>query len=301
MQDRYAGDIGDYLKFGILRALSGDRHVGIAWWRFPNESHNEDGKYTAYLKDPETWARYDQKLFAALQKVVAGCRSIKALEAANLLPNASFFNEPYPAKEPWQNRSKARSDWFARARKTLAQSQILFVDPDNGLAPTSFKPTQAKAGKSITLCEVAALRQEGRCLIVYHHQTRKAGGHLQEIAWWAKRLRRCGFNTVDALRAKPWSPRVFFLLDATRQIREKAAALQSRWTGHISWHPHIADEAPAMDTEINRWNDARGIEMLGNVKRTVSLLTPEEEADNAKHDEVVKQARAIARADWPTE
>lgn len=41
--------------------------------------------------------------------------------------------------------------------------------------------------------------------------------------------------------------------------------------------------------------------MLGNVKRTVSLLTPEEEADNAKHDEVVKQARAIARANWPTE
>ena len=32
MQDRYVGDIGDYLKLGILRALSPGYRIGIAWW-----------------------------------------------------------------------------------------------------------------------------------------------------------------------------------------------------------------------------------------------------------------------------
>ena len=38
MQNRYVGDIGDYLKLGILRALSPGYHLGVAWWLFPDES-----------------------------------------------------------------------------------------------------------------------------------------------------------------------------------------------------------------------------------------------------------------------
>ena len=38
MQNRYVGDIGDYLKLGILRALSPGYHLGVAWWLFPDEA-----------------------------------------------------------------------------------------------------------------------------------------------------------------------------------------------------------------------------------------------------------------------
>lgn len=29
MQDRYAGDIGDFVKYGLLRAIRGSRRLGL--------------------------------------------------------------------------------------------------------------------------------------------------------------------------------------------------------------------------------------------------------------------------------
>jgi hypothetical protein len=46
-----------------------------------------------------------------------------------------------------------------------------------------------------------------------------------------------GFQTVDALRAKPYSPRVFFLLNAPAEIRQRAEQIAVHWKGLITWHP----------------------------------------------------------------
>ena len=42
---RYVGDIGDYLKFGLLRALSPGHRLGVASWLYPDENHNRDGRH----------------------------------------------------------------------------------------------------------------------------------------------------------------------------------------------------------------------------------------------------------------
>ena len=55
MQDRYAGDIGDFGKYGLLRALCGeDGHgpalrLGVLWYRVLEAEENNDGRHTAYL------------------------------------------------------------------------------------------------------------------------------------------------------------------------------------------------------------------------------------------------------------
>ena len=47
MQNRYTGDIGDFSKLGLLRALSNaGLSIGLNWYLTPNETHNEDGKHT---------------------------------------------------------------------------------------------------------------------------------------------------------------------------------------------------------------------------------------------------------------
>ena len=56
MQDRYAGDLGDFLKFGLLRWLAppggpASPQLGVVWYLTANEKHNGDGKYITYL-DP---------------------------------------------------------------------------------------------------------------------------------------------------------------------------------------------------------------------------------------------------------
>jgi hypothetical protein len=94
----------------------------------------------------------------------------------------------------------------------------------------------AKAGKSVLLTELHELARPGRCLIVYHHQSRRKGGHQCEIIYCAERLRASGFATVDALRAKPYSPRVYFLLNAPLDVQRRAKQIAVDWQEWFTWH-----------------------------------------------------------------
>jgi hypothetical protein len=50
VQDRYVGDLGDYLKLGLLRWLTTGTsapRVGVVWYRTVDEAHNADGKHIA--------------------------------------------------------------------------------------------------------------------------------------------------------------------------------------------------------------------------------------------------------------
>ena len=97
-QNRYVGDIGDYLKLGILRALSPGYRLGVAWWLFPDEVHNGDGRHIGYLNRPEQWRHFDPDLFDILVGVVSsGQRNVRALEASNILPGAIFADAVIPS------------------------------------------------------------------------------------------------------------------------------------------------------------------------------------------------------------
>lgn len=240
MQNRYTADVGDYLKFGILRALSPGYRLGVAWWLYPDETHNTDGRHVDFLSRPAQWRHYDPGLFDALGGIVsASQRHVRALETADLLPGAIFHSDVIRTNEAITQRRQVRQEWFETVLATLHEADLVFADPNNGLEPDGYSHGSAKAGKSITVAELRAFARPGRCLIVYHHQTRRTGGHHAEINYWAGRLRQAGFTTVDALRAKPYSPRVFFLLDALDDVRRRAAEIERTWLGLISWHPDV--------------------------------------------------------------
>src|ERR1700722_19113111 len=223
MQNRDVGDIGDYVKLSILRALSPGYRLGVAWWLYPDETHNTDGRHISYLQRPDPWWKFHPQLFDALEKIVpSGRRNVRALEAANLLRGAIFAGTPIPVDDPLRESLQKRQQWFNAVQRTLEEADLVFVDPDNGLEPAGYRPGLSKAGKSIMFTELRALATPGRSLILYHHQTRWKTGHHAEIEHWADRLRGCGFATVDALRAKSHSPRIFFLLDAPADIRQRA-------------------------------------------------------------------------------
>ena len=238
MQDRYVGDIGDYVKLAILRTLSPGRRLGVAWWLYPHKGPDGDGRHVDYLDNPDRWRAYDPPLFDLLRSIVRDDRrTVETLELG--LPSSALIaRESIPGRDtPVAHRSLERAQWFSRVTVGLAEADFIFADPDNGLEPKTFSLGQGRAGKSITLAELKALDRPGRCLLVYHHHTRMKGGHDFEIGHWAARLRDSGFTSVDALRAKPYSPRVFFLLNAPQDIRLRAEALARTWGDLITWHP----------------------------------------------------------------
>jgi hypothetical protein len=240
MQHRYVGDIGDYIKLGILRALASERRLGVAWWLHPDEGAPGDGRHIGYLEKPSEWRAYDPALFDHLRSVVrSGRRDISALENEIILPGTTFHSEALPVNIPPKLRAQERRNWFESAQHRFRTCGLLFLDPDNGLEPRRYRPAGRKSGKSVMWAELEALRRPDRPLIVYHHQTRFKGGHLDEIRHLAISLRDSGFRQIDALRASPYSPRVFFLLDGDSALRDRAAHLCHRWSERLSWHADL--------------------------------------------------------------
>jgi hypothetical protein len=109
MQNRYVGDIGDFVKLSILRALSSGYRLGVAWWLYPDESHDLDTRHIGYLQQPDLWWHLDPRLFDVLEQIIkSGQRNVRPLETANILPGAIFASEMIPVAAPTADRPHLR-------------------------------------------------------------------------------------------------------------------------------------------------------------------------------------------------
>lgn len=236
MQNRYIADIGDYLKFAILRELSPGRRLGVLWWLFADEDHNRDGGHREYLERPKEWRHFDPELFDTLYKIDEGKQhNVHSIENSSILPRAAFVSDQIPYTcLPFSRRPEERIRWFQRAKALVLNCNLLFLDPDNGIASDKLRLTCRRAGKCVTIKELQELTEQNCAIVVYHHQTRYPGGHFQEIENLRNRLKDAGLRTTAVLRAKPWSPRLFFILNGDGELLERAERIAQSWPDRIS-------------------------------------------------------------------
>lgn len=179
MQDRYAGDIGDFGKLGLLRALrSSDMSIGVNWYLIPDETHNGDGSIVDYLKYREC----DESLWQGLREIIdSGSRSVDSLEDEKIL-QATFFSECLDFRGvKKRDRISLREEWFQRSLSSMADSDLVFVDPDNGLIVPS-KVGTTKENKYVTPDELAAYYAQGSSLVYYQHKARyKDSFYVQQL------------------------------------------------------------------------------------------------------------------------
>ncbi len=227
MQNRYAGDVGDFVKISLLRFLSHGRKVGIAWYLFADEGHNSDGRHIGYLKQSAEWRYLDPELFDLLTAVVNGERTVEALRRA-FDPAVRFISEPVPVVAPAKARSFARSHWFEASRNKLSHCNLVFADPDNGLVDDQEWRRRTRVfGKQMPLSEARAL-SEGRCTVIYHHNSRFKGGHDAEVDHWLNQLAMPAL----AVRATAYSCRTFFIVNPDAEIVERTKDFCRRWGNH---------------------------------------------------------------------
>ena len=183
MQDRYAGDIGDFGKFVMLKTLmrlSGGRlRLGINWYHVAmHESGSNDGRHTRYLgasRSSKLFEQCDPALYATLRGIVNnGERSILSLEQASILPaNTVFYSRPLPKGiGRYKEREGTRLEWFAQSLSVLGSSDILFLDPDNGIQTRSVKITQKQAVKFAFVDELQTYLEQNKIVIIYNHRDR---------------------------------------------------------------------------------------------------------------------------------
>ena len=232
MQDRFVGDIGDFAKYGLLRALSQGRRLGVAWYLMPDEAHTNSGNRLKYLERPDLWRGKDPALFDVISEVTSNCgRTVKAIERSGILGETIFSSERLETKKTKsEDVTEFRRGWFRRTVETLSGCDIVFADPDNGLCPDNrFKSSQRTNWKSIPWSEAAYLTAD-RVGIVYHHNSRFKGGHREEIAHWMKELPACS----AAVHWRRESPRTFFVVNADTLTRARLQDFEANWHGSCS-------------------------------------------------------------------
>ena len=217
---------------------------GVIWYRVADETHNGDGRHISYLKksaksvkdksveddnDPR-FRDCDAHLYDALAKIVFQDqdRSITALEKADLLPGAVYWNERI---------APPRSRWFDGALDKTASCDLVFVDPDNGLAWTEGSP------KHVFLDEIRSLvqRKSRPSVVIYHHVD-----HLSDTAEekTERQLERLSSELGLSLAERPfgvlfrrWAVRAFLILpnqDHRDMLMERTKALVQKW-GKDEW------------------------------------------------------------------
>jgi len=234
MQDRYSGDVGDYGKFGLLRHLFNDSeyHLGINWYLYPDEKHNEDGKFTKYLLDPQ-YGQCDTELHHKLSKVVSNTRCVRAIEEAGLFDcETSFFSNtvdfyseaPGQTKANKEKRTFLRTEWQRKAASNLSDCDVLFLDPDNGLEIESCRSlNQKRSGKFAYFEEINKFHNDKEITIIYHHLNRHKnhGTHAEQIRNRSQELKTKidSAHTIYCLRYKPYSPRAFFVIASSKAVK----------------------------------------------------------------------------------
>jgi hypothetical protein len=247
MQNRYTGDVGDFGKFALLSALSGtDLTLGVMWYLNEAEEANSDGRFTKY----EQLRPCADVLYAKLSLILQNpTRCLSAVEAGQILPSRTlFYREPLPFSNKLcltaasrAQQMQCREAWFMKGFQQLSNAELVFLDPDNGVAGKKVKKFSRKGVKYAFFDETTDWLKRNQSVIVYQHQKRQP---LQlQVSEQLKAFERHGHHGW-ALSFHRQSVRIYFILPATTAHRallwrRSQSFLETGWgtERHFRLHP----------------------------------------------------------------
>jgi len=256
MQNRYVSDLGDFGKYGLLRALcspvddGSNARLGVVWYLVPDESHNADGKFTRYLepsqKNDRQFRQCDPELYDALADIIhQKDRDVLNIRKSSILPPGTiFYEEPLtfndmPANSPEarRNRIAYRNEWVQGAQSATEDCDFIFVDPDNGLEAGT-KRHQKRGPKYVFFDELEPYCKRGQSLIIYHHTSRRATAEYQIRERLAQIDERLNNGGTFALLYHRGSSRAFFVVPSEKHksiLTEKVEHfMHGTWSQHFT-------------------------------------------------------------------
>jgi hypothetical protein len=251
VQDRYVGDVGDFGKYGLLRALcADDLSLGVVWYLVPDEEGTADGGQVGWAnQDTSTMRRYmpcDPELYHALLRILRdGDRSVRAVRERGVLPEGTVFYEevlsfagtPSVGRAAKERRLEHRKAWAWDALAATRGCDVVFADPDNGLEPRAGVPRHRLTGpKYAYFDELAPYLDRGQSLVVYHHLHRSLAHEGQVRDRLSQVEERLGESF--ALRYRPGTGRAFFVVPAEAH-REVLSRRTSRLVRNRCWSRHF--------------------------------------------------------------
>jgi len=243
MQNRYVGDVGDFLKYGLLNFLFQKQSacpkpkLGVNWYLVPDEKNKADGKYTDYLKPENRFSKRLQecnpKLYRQMNEIVfvKKKRNITEIEKGNVLPKRTIFYS-----EPIGYDNTSRQKRHQEALKKLGKADVVFLDPDNGIETVKMHSAGEISPKHVLFQEIVDYYKRGQSVIIYNHKSmqnektyQERFGKLRSLAGKAA--------TIYILRAHRYTCRDFVFLVQQKHkklIDElRSSFMTSEWKEHF--------------------------------------------------------------------
>ena len=162
-------DVGDFGKYGLLRALCAveptwgtrtyDLSLGVVWYLVPDEEGTADGGHVGWANQgTSAIQRYmpcDPELYHALLRILRdGDRSVRAVRERGVLPEDTVFYEealyfagtPSVGRAAKERRLERRRAWAWEALAATRGCDLVFADPDNGLETRAGVPRHRLTG-----------------------------------------------------------------------------------------------------------------------------------------------------------
>ena len=262
MQDRYFGDIGDFAKYGLLRAVTAGKpplSLAVLWYLVPDERHNKDGRHIDYLDPTEEnpgLSASATRLYDKLGELVrTGVRRVSAVPEHNLLPPGTTYHDrrlDY-SHVPRAERPRCVS-WLTSALQAAEGADVVFLDPDNGLEVR--QGPWDDLGPKYVFYDDLAWFSPAQTIVVYQHSARTAGVTFRmQLQDRMQELHRRLDRPREALFAMRWrriSARAFIFAAAAPHratIRQRLALmLEGPWGKHFELVEAESIAGPAAPT-----------------------------------------------------
>jgi len=229
MKNQYFGDINDYRKYGLLRAIaSASNFRTMVAWMLTQDDGGTDGNFISYLEHPTKWAHHDPPLYNELRRLLKGKnqRNIGLIETSGLITNTDFFSAYVP------EAASLRNDWFQSLISMSKGKDLIFLDPDNGLEVKSRPYGRKHSSKFLYWREVESLWRNNNSLLIYQHFIRENRHNYTQ-----RMLNALSDSTRGSLVEAFSTPNVVFLmaLQPEHQHLHKpiAETVQRKWEGQI--------------------------------------------------------------------
>lgn len=230
VKDQYVGDINDFEKYAILRALrdASGLPIVVCWMLTASDESGEGGK-TNYLGDPQRYRQLDAHVFDRLRGLVrSGKRNVQAIEEQGVIEHARFFSRELEDHLP------SRALFFRELWAIADEPSLLFFDPDIGLAPASVRKGGRRSAMYLFHDELGYAYRRGHSVVVYQHFARE-----QRASYLARLIAdvraSCAARSVFTL----WSAHVAFVVIPQAMVAsamdQAGQALASRWNPLLAY------------------------------------------------------------------
>lgn len=271
MKNQYFGDINDFKKYGLLRCISDASNlaISVAWMLTPDDK-STDGKFTSYLSAPQKWRQHDPELFDSLASTMSDGtkRHVGLAQKTNLIPSARYFDRTVP------DSASQRNSWFEELVNFVEPSDLVFLDPDNGIEVKSRPYGKPKSSKYLYWRELEALWGKGKSILVYQHFIRE-----KRPVFIQRMLTALHERTPGSLVSAFSTANVVFLLalQPPHHSHDKPIqrAVAESWAGSIKNTKLVSNRTPNASSEaVTQSSEASTTSIASNpdVKRYLQLM-----------------------------